>query len=256
MPNGVFRPGESTLVRTVTLTNPESQHVTLGSGVYAMPYPNTPPVFVTAPVTTALAGSEYRYEAAAFDSDGTVLTYILIDGPASSAIGAATGVFTWLPTSASKAEQPIVLRAYDTRGGFATQAFTIEVAGGNGAPTIDLPEMIQLEEGESFSMAIGAFDPDGESLSFLAEHMPPGARFDNQYALFEWTPGFDTAGEYRDVLFSVFDGTNLVTQSVIFRVSQVNAVPVMLGIPDRSVRQGDPVRFQLRAEDADGDGLI
>ncbi|MFN0038823.1 MAG: tandem-95 repeat protein, partial [Burkholderiales bacterium] len=256
MPNGVFRPGASTLVRTVTLTNPQGQHVTLGNGVYAMAYPNTAPVFSSVPVTSTAAGSAYQYQAAATDPDGSAVTYVLLDGPQGSTLNSATGLLTWSPTSVSKAEQSIVLRAYDTRGGFATQAFMIEVAGGDRAPTIDLPPTIRMREGQALSLALGAFEPDGQALSFLADNLPPGARFDSQRAVFEWTPSFADAGEYRDVRFSVSDGTHFVTHAVTFIVEQVNAAPVLLGIPDRTVRQGDPIRFQLRAEDVDGDEIV
>src|SRR6185436_17064366 len=61
LPNGVFAPGASTTVRTVTLTNPQSQHVNLGSGVYALAYPNTSPAFTTAPNEAATVGTEYVY---------------------------------------------------------------------------------------------------------------------------------------------------------------------------------------------------
>ena len=44
--------------------------------------------------------------------------------------------------------EPVQLRVYDTRGGYATQSFTIEVAGGNRAPALDLPVTQTLREGE------------------------------------------------------------------------------------------------------------
>ena len=56
LPNGVFASHASTQVRTVTLTNPADQHLNIGSGVYAMPYPNAPPAFTVQPLTTATAG--------------------------------------------------------------------------------------------------------------------------------------------------------------------------------------------------------
>ena len=46
-----------------------------------------------------------------------------------------------------------MLRVYDTRGGYATQTFTIDVQGGNRAPTLDLPPTQRLREGQSLHAA-------------------------------------------------------------------------------------------------------
>jgi hypothetical protein len=255
LPNGVFASHASTQVRTVTITNPQDQHLNIGSGVYAMPYPNASPVFTTQPLTDATAGVAYQYHATAVDPDGSVLTWVLLGGPANATLDQTTGVLQWQPTAADKELQPVLLRVYDTRGGYATQAFTIDVQGGNRAPTLDLPPTARLREGESFTLPVSASDPEGQVLSFLADHLPPGARFDSVRAVFEWTPSYTDAGEYRDVEFSVTDGTNLVTRSVTFVVDQVNAPPVLRGIPDRTVRQGDPVLFTIHADDVDGQPL-
>ena len=102
---------------------------------------------------------------------------------------------------------------------------------------------------------MSASDPEGQVLSFLADHLPPGARFDSAHAVFEWTPGYADAGEYRGVAFTVTDGTNVVTKLVDFVVAQVDAPPVLHGIPDRTVRQGDPVLFTIHADDVDGQAL-
>ena len=75
---------------------------------------------------------------------------------------------------------------------------------------------------------------------------------DHHYAV---RAGFDAAGEYRDVRFTVSDGIHTITRSVTFSVLPVNSVPVLNGIPDRVVRQGDALRFTLAATDADDDAV-
>ncbi|MFN6997022.1 MAG: putative Ig domain-containing protein, partial [Aquincola tertiaricarbonis] len=252
LPGGVLAAGASTLVHTVTLNNPLGQHVEMGSGVYALPYPNQAPVFSSVPPQQAQAGTAWQYAAQAADADGAVVTYVLLQGPEGLSLDAQTGVLRWTPTADSLAQTPVVLRAYDTRGGYATQVFTIEVAGGNRAPTLDLPPSVRLREGQAWSLGVAASDPEGRVLSYWVDQLPPGARFDAQRGVLEWTPGFDAAGDYPDVRFSVSDGRQTVTRSVRFIVDQVNAPPVLAGIPDRLVRQGDPVRFALQGTDADG----
>src|SRR5262249_39623828 len=96
-----------------------------------------------------------------------------------------------------------------------------------------------------------ASDPEGQVISFFADRLPPGSRFDSTRAVFEWTPSYADAGLYPDVAFTVTDGTNVVTKLVTFTVDQVNAPPELRGIPDRTVRQGDPVTFTVHADDVD-----
>ena len=249
-------PGASTTVQTVTIQNQLNQRADFGYGIYALPYPNTAPVLDSVPETVARVGEAYRYDAHATDADGAVTAYILLSAPAGMQIDSTTGVVTWLPQAGTPAQASAVVRAYDARGGSATQAFAIDVVGGNRAPAMDqLPAVINLREGRSFSLFINSYDPDGEAVSYFADRLPPGATFDSKRAMFEWTPGFDQAGEYGDVRFYVSDGTNTVSRSVKFVVDSVSATPQVHGIPDRTVRQGDPIRFTVRADDADGDPL-
>ncbi|MBX9639797.1 MAG: putative Ig domain-containing protein, partial [Mycobacteriaceae bacterium] len=255
LPSGILPPGGSTTVRTVTLTNPQAQHIEVGSGVYSVPYPNQPPKFTSAPLTDATAGTPYGYQASAQDPDGTVLSYVLMQGPADIALDGATGLLTWSPSAATAAKTPIVLRAYDSRGGYATQSFTITVAGGNRAPELDVPPSVRLFEGQPFSLDILGSDPDGNRLSYSVANLPPGANFNADLATLSWTPSGTQAGTYDNVLVSVTDGVNMTTTSLRMIVEPTNVAPVLQGIPDRTVRQGDPLRFTLHATDPDSTTL-
>jgi hypothetical protein len=240
----------------VTLNNSLGQRADLGYGLYALTYPNAAPQFISTPLAAATAGQAYSYTAQAQDPDGVLLSYVLIEAPAGMTVDSQTGVVDWAPTAQTPAEDKVVLRAYDTRGGFATQIFTIDVAGGNVAPVLGgIGEVVELQEGEAFSLPVSAGDPEGVALSCFVENLPPGATFDAERATFNWTPGYDQAGEYRDVRFYVTDGINTVSQVVSFTVYPANAKPVILGVPERTVRQGDPLRIRLSASDFDNDKL-
>jgi hypothetical protein len=185
-----------------------------------------------------------------------VLNYVLLDGPSAMALDIHTGVLSWTPTANDAAHADILLRAYDTRGGFAEQRFALEVAGADAAPQMAQGQIsIDLTEGQMFELPILATDPEGRALSYYADQLPPGAVFDAQTALFSWTPGFDQAGEYIGVHFFVTDGVNTVQQVVNFIVHPANAAPQLAGVPERTVRQGDPIRIQLQGSDIDGTTL-
>ncbi|MBI3350329.1 MAG: putative Ig domain-containing protein, partial [Burkholderiales bacterium] len=255
LPGGVFARGASTQLTTVKLNNPLGQRVEIGAGVYALPYPNQTPVFSQAPLAQAQAGSPYIYRATAEDPEHSTLTWVMLQGPRGATLDAATGLLSWTPTADSPEQTSVVLRVYDTRGAYATQAFVITTAGANKAPVLDLPPSVRLVEGQAFTLPVIAADPEGHPLSYAANGLPPGARFDSQRNVFEWTPGYDAAGEYRNLSFTVSDGINTVTRSLTVIVDQANAPPVLGGIPDRTVRQGDPVQFTLRATDIDSQTL-
>ena len=76
-----------------------------------MPAPNADPVFDSPPVTTATAGQPYQFQVAAHDPNGYSLGYLLVRGPAGMTVDPATGLVTWLPTVASPALAPVVLRS-------------------------------------------------------------------------------------------------------------------------------------------------
>ncbi len=71
-----------------------------------------------------------------------------------------------------------------------------------------------------------------------------------------WTPGYGQAGLYQGVRLSVSDGTATVTRSFDLKVVDTNAPPVLRGVPDRIVREGDTVTIRLAALDFDGDTLL
>jgi hypothetical protein len=109
--DGVLSVGESTTASTVTLRTAHELRADAGHGVFAVPYPNTPPVIDSAPVTAATAGTAYSYQVLAHDPDGAGLTYVLFDAPQGMALDADTGLLAWNPTAQSAAQASVVLRA-------------------------------------------------------------------------------------------------------------------------------------------------
>ena len=64
---GRLEPGQSTVGRTLTVPIPGNRRVDFLPSVRALVPPQTPPQFVSAPVTTATAGEPYAYQVAATD---------------------------------------------------------------------------------------------------------------------------------------------------------------------------------------------
>lgn len=253
---GRLRPNQTTLARTVTLLNPDGQHVDLGHGFGTLPAPNQAPRFTSTPVTTATVGQQYSYTAQATDPDGIALIYVLVQGPRGMAIDPASGVVTWTPEVTDPAQPTVILHAYDARGGFGRQEFTIAVAGVNRPPVfVPLPARIAGFEGQPVSLAFSASDPEGQPLVFWGDHLPPGAAVDPVTGQFLWTPGFDAAGTYEDVRLFASDGVNDVSAVVTLLIEPVNQAPNVVRPPDRTILEGQTLRFAIAASDPEGDAI-
>ncbi len=103
------------------------------------------PGITSTPPTNATEGSLYNYAVIASDADGDVLTYSLDAAPAGMSVDASTGLIAWTPAGMQVGLQTVTVRATDPDGLFATQSFTITVAGLNALPITqnDLYRMIQ-----------------------------------------------------------------------------------------------------------------
>jgi RHS repeat-associated protein len=86
---------------------------------------NRPPVFTTSPVIAAAPLAAYRYAASARDIDGDTVVYSLTQASAGLTIDAASGVLSSVGLLAGI--YPILITADDSRGGLATQEFTLFV---------------------------------------------------------------------------------------------------------------------------------
>jgi len=92
------------------------------------------PSITSTPPTTATEGSLYNYTVTASDADGDALTYTLDVAPAGMSLNASNGLIAWTPSSVQVGLQAVTARATDSGGLFATQSFTITVAGLNVSP--------------------------------------------------------------------------------------------------------------------------
>ncbi|WP_372895479.1 putative Ig domain-containing protein, partial [Stieleria sp.] len=254
--DGRLRPGESVTGKTITVDNPEGQRLIFEYGLYTLPTVNQAPLFSSQPVVNAVVDEGYTYQAVANDPDGISIAYLLVDAPEGMSLDTTTGQITWTPNQDSSAQVDVAVRAYDTRGGFAEQSFTIDVDGGNRAPvieTIDGP--LVGSENEPMELRIGASDPDGDPIVMWVENLPAGARFDASINTIRWTPGFADAGTYPGITIVATDGRLRTVSRTEWLIEPVNQPPQVVTPAAITVRQGETVRIGLQASDADRDDL-
>ncbi|MGE3310329.1 MAG: Ig-like domain-containing protein, partial [Limisphaerales bacterium] len=254
--NGILKSGEATTGMTLTWNNPAAERVEFGMGVWTQPTDNIAPVMDSVPVVTATAGSPYTYTVAAHDPDGVSVVYVLHRGADGMTLDPLTGRLTWSPTHRHLDQSQVVVHVYDLRGGRTEQKFTVQLSGGNHAPVIaDLPSVIEGNEGEALVIQVTSTDADGQTLLAWANGLPDGAQFDSRTRQFSWTPGGQAAGTYLDLTFHVSDGWAESMEAVTLWIAPTDQPAVLEPIPDQVVREGDPLRIQLRASDPENDAI-
>ncbi len=80
-------------------------------------------------------------------------------------------------------------------------------AGTNHAPVLKTIGAKSVVAGSALSFTVSATDSDGDSLTYSASSLPPGATFSASSRTFTWTPASSQAGSYSGVRFQVSDGT-------------------------------------------------
>ena len=135
---------------------------------------NRPPVFTTSPVITAAPLSNYQYQVAARDIDGDTIVYALPQSPAGMTIDSATGLVrsTSLPTGS----YPISITASDSRGGIATQQFTLFVGTTptRSAPVITSTPPVVAYVNLPYIYSIAVSEPTSATLQFQLLQAPTG----------------------------------------------------------------------------------
>ncbi|MBF2017367.1 MAG: putative Ig domain-containing protein [Rivularia sp. T60_A2020_040] len=267
--NGILKVGESITNRTITVFNPDAYRVELATGIYTLPYPNAAPEITSTPVGIAIALQPYNYQIQASDSDGVAeFGYLLYDAPQRMSVN-ENGLITWEPTTESLVNSQVTLYVFDKRGGYTKQEFTINVLGGNSQPvfnnitaisgagvtTQDSSFTISAKEAQPLQLQIFATDTDNDKLTYWVDNLPGGAVFDAKNGILTWTPGYSSAGTLPNVKFTVTDGKERITQTATFLVAPTNQLPELKTIPSKFIREGESVRIQLKASDAENDKL-
>ncbi len=258
IPGGVkLAPGQTTSGFTVHIVTPGFETADYEPGVIGVPDTNSSPSFTTQPVAAATAGQPYTYAAVATDPGASVVAYLLQQAPPGMAVDASTGVITWAPTAQSPGVAPVTLYAFDARGAWTKQHWTVTVAGGNDPPVFGpLPVNLQITEGQAWQVPVTATDANGDPLIYWVDSLPPGATFTPDTHVFSWTPPIGSSGTYPGVTVYVSDGTSTVSQSFDVLVAPANHPPALSLPPDRAVRQGDGFVLYLAGSDPDGGKVL
>lgn len=222
---------------------------------------NDPPVLDAIGGREVAEGATLTFSVSATDPEGDALTFDAADLPEGASFDAETATFTWTPGfDQSGVYSDVLFRVTDDGDAplTDTEAISITVGDVNRPPALDELTNQEVAEDATLTFTVTASDPDGDGLTFSASNLPEGAGFDPDTATFTWTPGFENAGVYPDVAFTVVDDGDPVqadSQSITITVGDVNRMPELAAIGNRQVDEGVELTFAVTASDADGDTL-
>src|SRR3546814_7775145 len=106
-----------------------------------------------------------------------------------------------------------------------------------------------LFRSQAVQFQLVAVDPDLDALTYWDDGLPAGASFDPATRIFSWTADYQSAGTYA-VRFHVTDGTERGEIVVDMRIAERNEPPRVVVPADRTAREGEPIRFVIRASAA------
>jgi hypothetical protein len=186
--------------------------------------------------------------------------------PAGFRYDQATRLLNWTPGFDQSGTYSIkaTIQEQTTEALARTESFKIEVLHINRPPLLPQPAAQLVAEDSLLSYVIPeASDPDIEDsarLSYIAQNLPRGAKFDQSNRTFSWTPDFSQAGDYV-VKFIVKDantdggndGKDSLSDSreMTIRIDNVNLNPEFARLGLQTYAENKPQTFSISALDPD-----
>ncbi|HWQ34115.1 MAG TPA: Ig-like domain-containing protein [Blastocatellia bacterium] len=139
------------------------------------------------------------------DVEGSALTFTVVNGPANGTLNGTAPNLTYTPNLNFNGTDSFTFKVNDGQLDSAPATITLNVQAVNDAPTINVPGQQTVVTEDLLSFTISGSDVDaGQTLTFAAMNLPPGANFDPATKTFTWTPAWNQVGTF-DVDFKVQD---------------------------------------------------
>ncbi len=217
---------------------------------------NRPPELAPGQYPVAAVDRLYTFVIAGSDPDGDRLTYQLIEGPIGLGLDAKSGVIAWRPTSGQLGSQVVHARVSDGRGGTAEQSWTIDVQStvANANPIVITTPQESAFVGQPYIYPAMAMDTNADALTFDLPLAPAGLTV-SPNGLVVWIPAFSQVGSHDVILRVRDDFGGVALQAYSIRVAAANTLPVITSIPSERAVASLAYRYELLAQDADGQPL-
>ena len=214
---------------------------------------NRPPVAaddsaVTDEDTTVTTGNVLTNDT---DGDGDTITIANFTQPGNgTTVYHDDGTFTYTPTLNYYGSDSFTYTISDGQGGIDTATVSVTVTNIPDAPVLGAIGDITINENQTLTIVINATDADGDTITYSAQQLPPGATFASPFV---WTPTYDDEGTY-EVIFIASDGFLSDSETITITVNNFNQPPV--AVADSAVTDEDTIvtTSNVLVNDTDGDG--
>ncbi len=210
---------------------------------------NRAPVLASIGDKSVGENSSLSFSVSATDADGETIIY--------SATGLPTGAtftsqsFSWTPGYTQSDSYQVTFVASDGNDS-DSETITITVSNTNRPPVLASISNKSVSENSALSFSVSATDSDSDTITYSVQSLPSGAVFVSQ--TFTWTPGYTQSGTHQ-VSFTASDGTDSDSETINITVNNVNRVPVLSSIGDKSIFTENSLTFTISATDADSDTM-
>jgi hypothetical protein len=143
-------------------------------------------------------------------------------------------------------EYKVTVSAKEEAHEAVTKTVAVIVKNINRAPVIEKIDDVILVEGKTVKVSARASDPDGDKMN-ITYSSPLDANG-------EWKTVKGDAGK-STVTVSVTDGIATSKETFVITVTSANSAPVITGIDDIIVTEGDLVKLMPKVTDTDGDNV-
>lgn len=226
---------------------------------------NRAPEFSISPITVN-EGEKIFLELPEKDADGDAITYSFPD--------LFNDKGEWQTDHEDAGDYNLEITASD-RKLTHKEKFKVTITDVDRAPSLNVPNELQVKEGETASFAIETDDSDGDKLTITAKNLPDTAVFDAKSKTVTWGPDYDAVkqqeGKWDKVLYSLHlerfflqkkewkvnitsCGKQLcASKKVPFIVRNVNRQPVLKPLSNITITETETVVLKPEAADPDGD---
>jgi hypothetical protein len=184
------------------------------------------------------------------------LVYTTENLPESAVFDSLKRKFTWTPNYDQSGTYAIDFIVKDPPGATARDASTITVLHVDRKPVIAAIENKIVDENQNLEFTVEGSDPDKEDqhiIAYSARNLPKGAVFTAARQQFTWTPSYDQAGEYKNLLFIITAGKQSDSTTMNITVNNVSRPPVLESIATKTVDEQKPLSFMVSATDPDAE---
>ena len=216
-----------------------------------------PPAITSVPQTQSAVGLAYLYSVIATDAEVDPLSFSLLAHPSGMTINANTGEIAWTPSTNQIGLSNVIIQVSDGAGGFATQAFSVQVAAGvaNQPPTFINTAPLYASVGAPLTYQLTASDPEGSGITYQLRRGPSGISVNATTGQVTWTPTLSDIGTHI-IAFAALDAQGAAAVlSFELEVLAANIAPVIHSLPPTKVTARSIYRYDAIASDQNLDPL-